>query len=180
MQPLAIACRDGDDPWPLAAGESKQSAFFAPTRNFFTGGLAPGIGKQASVAPFFSAVPLPRKGYTLWAFAGVDRRLHLHDGVNELVVAAAGWGSAIAAVKSGCGTGWQVLASGEQDWRSQDTVRAVEIADREPAVVSQPLELPGPVTEMWTAADGRSVTAIVRNLRSGRYEAYTLSIACSQ
>jgi hypothetical protein len=180
VQPLAVACREADDPWPLAAGEATQSAFFSPTRNFFTGALAPGIGKQASVGPFFSAVPLPRQGYTLWAFAGVDGRLHLHDGVNELVMAPAGWGSAIAAVKSGCGTGLQVLVSGQKDRRSEDTVRAIEIADREPAMVSQPLELPGPVTEMWAATDGASATAIVRNVRSGRYEAYSLSLACSQ
>src|SRR5579863_715809 len=48
--PLAMTCRESDDPWPLFPGQSPVSAFFAPKRNFFTGVLSPGIQKQTTTS----------------------------------------------------------------------------------------------------------------------------------
>src|SRR5256886_5578472 len=45
VAPLTLACNDTDDPWPLAQDEGSVRAFFAASRNFFTGALSPGIGK---------------------------------------------------------------------------------------------------------------------------------------
>ena len=50
--PLAINCKESDDPWPVGSDQFHLSAFFAPARNFFPGVLAPGIGKQTSAAAF--------------------------------------------------------------------------------------------------------------------------------
>lgn len=176
--PLSMTCRDSEDPWPLAAG---QAAFFGPVRNFFTGVLAPGLGKQSSVAPFYSAAALPRPRYTLWVFAHTDGSVHLDDGTNDLIAhGTSDWGSDLAAVSSGCGLGAQLLVSGAGDGATTDMVRAFEIADREPVEVSPPAELPGPVTALWTAADGRSALAVAHNLKTNRYDAFELTIACGQ
>ena len=40
--------------------------FFASTRNFFTGAISPGIGKQVTTQPFYSAATVPREKYALW------------------------------------------------------------------------------------------------------------------
>ena len=40
--PLALSCSESDDPWPLGAEQSSLSAFFTPSRNYFTGALSPG------------------------------------------------------------------------------------------------------------------------------------------
>ncbi len=135
--PLAVNCYESDDPWPLATESSGLSAFFAPTRNFFTGALSPGIDKEPTAPAFYSAAALPRSKYTLWLFTAVDGRVHLLDGVSDQSAGKLGWGSDIASVKSGCGLGWQILVAGNGDGMS-DTVRAFEIADREPAAASQP------------------------------------------
>src|ERR1700675_4533143 len=38
---LTLTCNDSDDPWPLTPDNSSVRAFFAPSRNFFTGALSP-------------------------------------------------------------------------------------------------------------------------------------------
>lgn len=173
---LALSCRDTDDPWPLTAD---LSAFFTPNRNYFTGALAPGIRQENSVSPFYSAVPVPKPNYTLWIFASVDGSMLLADGVSKQTLTGLGFGSDLAAVRSTCGSGWQVLASSNTD-NSNDAVRAFEFPDREPVAVSPTLEFSGPVISMWTDNNAANAVAIIRNLDAGRYEAYRLSISCGQ
>ncbi len=175
--PLSLICRESDDPWPLSS-LFPLAGFFAPTRNFFTGVLSPGIGKQASTAKFYSAAPLPRPTYTLWVFAGIDGQAHLLDGVSEQT-ARWNWGSDVASVKSSCGSGWQVLATRAGD-ESGDAVRAYEFPDREPVPVSEPVEFGGGVTALWTEGKGGTVIAVSRNAETGNYEAFRLAVACSQ
>src|SRR5208282_2661403 len=128
--PLALSCRDSDDPWPLVSGTlnggslsvfpsaglgngastvvPQTGAFFAPARNFFTGVLTPGVGKFTSISKFYSAALLPRDKYTLWLFAATDGLVHMVDGMSDQT-AKLGWGSDITSVKTACGAGWQVL-----------------------------------------------------------------------
>jgi hypothetical protein len=174
--PLALNCYESDDPWPLGAG---LSAFFAPTRNFFTGVLSPGIEKQTATNAFYSAAALPRDKYKLWIFTGVDGQIHLLDGVTDQTAARLNWGSDIASVRSGCGLGWQVLVTGNGN-DAVEAVRAFEIVDREPMAVSQPVELGGGITALWTDSDGTGAIAVSQNSEAGRYEAYRLSITCGQ
>jgi hypothetical protein len=90
-----------------------------------------------------------------------------------------GWGSDIASVRSGCGPGWQILATSSQDAPS-DEVRAFEIPDREPILVSARAEFAGHITALWADSDSTSVVAVARNAETGKYEAYRLSIDCHQ
>ena len=106
---LSLVCHASDDPWPLSQ-QFPLGGFYATTRNFFTGVLSPGLGKQTSTAKFYSAAPLPRPTYTLWIFAGVDGGIRLLDGITEQT-ARLNWGSDLASIKTTCGSGWQVLAT---------------------------------------------------------------------
>jgi hypothetical protein len=175
--PLSLNCYDSDDPWPLGTDQPGLSAFFASTRNFFTGALSPGIEKQTTVKAFYSAAMLPREKYKLWIFSAVDGQVHLLDGVTDQTAAKLIWGSDIASVRSGCGLGWQVLVIGNGDGAGE-TVTAFEIADREPVAVSQPADFDGLITALWTESDSTGVIAVSQNSETGRYEAYRLSIAC--
>jgi hypothetical protein len=177
--PLAVSCFESDDPWPLRPDEPGLRAFFTPKSNFFTGALSPGIEKQTTVKAFYSAAMLSRDKYKLWIFATVDSQVHLLDGVTDQTVAKLGWGSDIASVRSGCGLGWQVLATGNGE-DAGETVRAFEILDREPAAVSEPVAFNGSITAFWADSDGSGAIAVSQNAETGRYEAYRLSITCSQ
>ncbi|HEX4786533.1 MAG TPA: hypothetical protein VH350_19485 [Candidatus Sulfotelmatobacter sp.] len=194
--PLSLICRETDDPWPvvpaalsgatfpgLAAGGLASStipamgAFYASTRNFFTGVLTSGIGKFTSVPKFYSAAFLPREKYLLWLFAATDGHVHMIDGVSDQVARFA-WGSDVTTVKTACGAGWQVLATSSDG--NADSVRAYEFPDRDPVAVTAPTEFSGAITALWTEAKGDAAIAVVRNRETGNYEVYRLAVVCSQ
>lgn len=196
--PLTLNCRESDDPWPLTGGAQngmsvfpsaglasgptavvpQQKAFFASTRNFFTGATTPAIGKFTTVPKFYSAALLPRDKYTLWLFAAVDGQVHMIDGVSDQI-ARLGWGSDLTTVKTSCGAGWQVLATAAAD-QSEDTVRAYEFPDRDPVAVSVAVEFPGAITALWTEAKGDTAIAVAKNRETDTYEAFRLALACGQ
>jgi len=175
--PLSLICRNSDDPWPLS-NQFALGGFFAANRNFFTGVLSPGIGKQTATAKFYTAAALPRVNYTLWIFAGVDGGVHLLDGITDQS-ARLNWGSDLAGVRTSCGSGWQVLATRAGD-NTGDSIRAYEFPDRDPVAVSQPIEFAGGITALWTEARGGSAMAVSRNAETGNYEAFRLALACAQ
>jgi hypothetical protein len=200
--PLTLSCRQSDDPWPLVgrpvdpeAGTSTDSsflgiskstlsvgspvnAFFASTRNFFTGALSPGIGKFTTIPKFYSAAFLPRNKYMLGVFAAVDGQIHLVDGVTDQA-ASLGWGSDVASVRTTCGIGWQVLATSSGN-NPGDSVRAYELADRDPVPVSMAADFAGEITALWTEIKGDTAVAVARNQRTGDYEAFRLAATCNQ
>lgn len=177
--PLGLNCRDSDDPWPLGSEQNSLNAFFSPARNFFTGALTPGIGKQTTAPAFYSAAALPREKYTLWLLATVSGQVHLLDGVTDQTAGRLGWGSDLASVHTGCGSGWQILATRSGDV-SADSVRAFEMADREPAPVSQALDFDGSITALWADSGGSGAMVVSHNSESGKYEAYRLTLTCGQ
>lgn len=195
--PLALNCREMDDPWPLvpaglsggtatvfpSAGSTSVAipatgAFFTPTRNFFTGALTPGVGKFTTVSKFYSAALLPREKYLLWLFAATDGRVHMVDGISEQSVRLE-WGSDLTSIRTACGAGWQVLATAAGG-DAGDSVRAYEFPDRDPVAVSGEIDFSGSVTALWTEAKGDTSIAIVRNRETGTYEAFRLAVVCSQ
>jgi hypothetical protein len=178
--PLTVSCRESDDPWPLGTEQIALNAFFSPTRNFFTGALAPGVGRENTVPPFYSAAPLPREKYVLWLFAATDGQVREVDGMSVQTLPNGTWGSDIASVKTGCGSGWQVLATGNSDGTVPDSVRAFEFPDRDPVLVSQPVDFNGNITSLWTEASGSTAVVVARNLETGKYEALRLTITCGQ
>lgn len=174
--PMSLGCRESDDPWPLST-QFALNGFFTPARNFFTGALVPGIGKQTSVGKFYSAAPIPRQASMVWAFAMIDGTLHLFDG-NLEQVQKPDWGSDIAGVKTACGTGWQILATGSGDGPG-DSIRAYEMPDREAVPVSPAVDFMGNVTALWSD-EATSAIAVARNRQTGTYEAFRLAISCNR
>src|SRR5579864_195401 len=177
--PLAITCLPSDDPWRLQTPDFAVSAFFSPAQNFFTGALAPGIGKQKAAPAFYSAAAVPREKYALWVVAGIDRQLRLLDGINQQTLGNVHWGSDIAGVHAERRPTWQVLATASGD-EATDSLRAFEFPDRQPVAVSEKIDLNGRVMALWTAQNGHSAVAVYRDADSGNYEAIQLNLACSQ
>lgn len=194
-----IDCRQGDDPWPLLPGGlngelavfpsaglangastvvPQTRAFFAPTRNFFTGVLTPPIRNFTTLPKFFSAAPLPQGNNMLWLLAGTDGRMHVIDGSSDQV-ANVSWGSDLASVKTACGAGWQVLASSAGD-QADDSIRGYEFPDRDPVAISPATAFDGAVTALWTESRGDTAVAVSRNRNTGTYEAFRLAMACGQ
>ena len=176
---LAMTCYDSDDSWPIGTDLSSLNASFTTSRNFFSGALSPGIGKLTTSPAFYSAAALPRGQTVSWLLATVDGQVHLLDGSTDQVLEKLNWGSDIASVHSGCGSGWQVLATGTGAGKD-DFARAFEIVGREPVTASAPLEGSGVITALWTESDGAGVLAVAQNSETGRYEAFRLIVACGR
>jgi hypothetical protein len=175
--PPAIQCRPNDDPWVL--DRASLSAFFSPTRNFFTGVLA-GRAAGESVAPFFSAVYIQNGESRQWAFAGTDGRTRIF--LNDLSAAAIvvnDWGSNLASVHSECGSGGQILATAPGDLNRADSIQAFEIEGRHDEPVSSTLDLSGPVLALWPGDPAQSAHAVVQSLTTGKFEAWNVSVACN-
>ena len=75
---------------------------------------------------------------------------------------------------------WQLLVTRPGDWTQPDAIQAFEIIERQAVAISQPVEFDGPVTALWPASDAKSANAVVHNLKTGQYEAHSLTINCSQ
>jgi hypothetical protein len=171
----AVVCREGDDAWKIGY----RAAFFNSGRNYFTGALVPASDKASG--PFYSMAWMEKLNYTLQVSTGVDGRVLMSDGVNERLLPAAAtsdWGSDIAALKSGCGSGAQVLVAADGHDTIGDSVRNYEVPDRDPVLVSASTDFPGPVMALWSH-DTTGASAIIHNLQTGQYEAYSVSIACN-
>ncbi len=163
-----VQCADRDDPWIISGSTT---AFFSPNRNFFTGVLANGT----DVTPFYSATAGRQ-----WLFTGTDGILRAVSEGNQH--SFPGFGSELAAVRSGCGNNLLVLVTAPEDWTHKDVIQAVDFKGGDASPISAPLDLSGPVISMWQSGlqsgDQSSADAVVKNLGSGRYEATVFSIVC--
>jgi hypothetical protein len=168
---------------PMAAKVGSNEKYWEtmPVRTVPTNVLA-----RKKIGPWCSMAQLGPAEATRIVVTGADGLARLYEEGSDPVSVFSGWGSEIASIHSGCGHGWQLLVTGTGDWTHTDTIQALEIQERQVQMVSSPIELPGAVIALHSAA-GRTVdevsanagsVAIVRNLQTGRYEAYRLSITC--
>jgi len=178
ISPPALECRASDDPWPI---DPALVAFFSPRRNFFTGLLA-GQSAGASVAPFFSGAAWQEGDQRVWLFTGTDGRARLfQNDLNSPAATYNGWGGALAAVRSTCGSGRQILTSSPADTTRPDSLQAVEITGREAQPVSAPIDVFGTIQALWTAPNyNQVVNGVMQSQGTGKYEAFTLTVTCTQ
>jgi len=177
---LTMECRATDEPWVLESGSrALLLANFAGARNYFDGRVVAQNGAPHTVPPFYTAASLEDRGQTFWLLALVDGRTQVLDGALNPVVSSAttGWGSDIAGIDSRCGPPSQVLATRLGDGTEPDAIQGFSLAERTPQPVTATATFPGPVTALWTSG-GNSVLAVVRDLSTGRYVAYVLTLAC--
>jgi hypothetical protein len=172
--PYRATCADTDDPWPMYEGQPRLDAFFSPTRNFFTGAISRS-GDSVTVPAFYSAAMF---GNSEWLFTGTDGRVQYSSFVNTLPVPVTNWGSDIASIRSKCSPDAVVLATRNGDYTQTDAVQGFQVIARDPVAVTAALDFAGPVTVL--RASGDVATAVSHNLKTGKYEAYLLTLACNQ
>jgi hypothetical protein len=81
-------------------------------------------------------------------------------------------------VSTACGGSSQFLATSDRDDTQTDTVQVFETETSGPVAISAELDFPGPVLALHSAPDASR--AVVRNLTTGNYEAYRLSVSCGK
>jgi hypothetical protein len=167
-------CGDSDDPWPIGT----RKAFYNTSRNYFSGVLVPAY--SGSLPPFYSAAEFVRASGPAVAFSDIRGPIRLldHGALNDLT-GSRDWGSDLASLRSGCSAGTQILSDAAGDL-AQDSLRAYEINGHEASAVTAPLPFEGNINAMHTAADGTSVSVIVRSTvsHSAEYEVWRVSLEC--
>jgi hypothetical protein len=187
---LVFACRASDDPWPIGGAIDgqigSQRAFYDAARDYFSGVLVPAY--SGTLPPFYSAAELPRASGAVTVFADIHGHVRMIDrGAQVEVTGSRDWGSDLAAVRSGCGAGVQVLADaaggqaqGSAQGAAQDSLRAYEINGREAVAVSAAIAFDGSVSALSASSgasgDGAAATAIVRN--GNEYEVWRVALGC--
>ena len=108
--------------------------------------------------------------------AEVDGRLHIYDAAHAPQAVFDGWGSDFAVIAA-CG-GPHIAIVGSGDAASPDSIALYDLVNHALVSVSESIDLPGPVTALWPAGDG--AMAVARNLSTGKYAAYSLTLDCSR
>jgi hypothetical protein len=174
VQPLDARCRDADEVWPLLRDPALRASI-ARGRNHFDGRVsAPGVSKN--VPPFYAAA---QAAPDRWIFTRLDGRAWLFDASLDPVIAIGAWGSDVAGVAAKCGPGSILLATRPAEGSEKDSIRVYQIMDRQVAEAASAIDMPGPVTALWTM-DETSAVAVARDLASGEYAAYRLAVSCSR
>jgi hypothetical protein len=176
----AASCRASDDPWPISRGNDPPAtfrAFYNAARNYFTGVLTPGLG--VDLPRFYASAWIPRAaGGEGLVIEGIDGRTQIvENGTLKAVSGTRDWGSDFVALNSGCGAGWQIVASSSGQ-AANDSLRAYEVPALEAIPASAPLELSGSVEALEAESDARSAIAIVRTL-TGEYEVDRVTALCN-
>jgi len=175
---LTLECRAGDGPWVLESGSrALLLANFTPARNYFDGRVTTQTGLRKTVPPFYSAASVEEQGRPLWVLAMVDGRTRIFDASFDAAGALPDWGSDIAGTDARCGAGYQVLATRPGDGTEPDALQAFAVANRTATPLARPVDFPGPVTALWPSA-GASVLAVARDLATGKYVAYLVTVVC--
>lgn len=175
---LAMECRSGDAQWVLESGSrGLLLADFAGSRNFFDGRIVTQTGVRKTVAPFYSAASVEWQGRTLWLMAQMDGHTLLADASFDPLGSIASWGSDMVGVDAHCGPASQVLATRAGDATEPDAVQSYAIAGGAATPVTAPTLFPGPVTALWPSGPAAAL-AVARDLASGEYVAYVVTISC--
>jgi hypothetical protein len=78
-----------------------------------------------------------------------------------------------------CGENLAALATGKGDWTQPDSIQGYVSFDGHITASGAALEMDGPVMSLYPADTLHSARAVVRNLKTGNYEAYLVTATCS-
>lgn len=163
LQPaLRFTCAAGNDAWPLNTRDTGFVAHWVTDQNVLEGEGFRGIFYTEAAG---------------W-FSNADRRIVDRSG--NLIGVPEGWGSDFASVELACSPNPALLVSGPEANTDGDQVLAYEITNGHAAVASEPITLPGPITALWAAESAGQATVVVRNSKTGNYEASRLGLACAE
>jgi hypothetical protein len=114
--------------------------------------------------------------------AELDGKTHIYDAAKNPSGLIDDWGSDFAMVNTCAGP--RVAVSGAGDPESSDSVAIYDMVHAVPIRASDPADFPGPVTALWPAQASAltidAALAIARNLATGHYEAYSLTVDCNR
>ncbi len=157
-----ITCASGNETWPLNPRDPALAVRWVTDRNL--------LESDNAKVPFYAAA-------SGW-FATPEGRIV--DPTGAPLAGADGWGSEISSIENPCGSGWMMLVSAVGEAQDRDQIQAYEIADGQAVATSEAIASPGPVTALWPGETRGQSTLVIRNSKTGNYEASRLGVACAE
>lgn len=176
-------CTASGDVWRFAGADAAIALTYVTTsQNWFTWQNGRRVaGAAVKRDGFYSIAGLKINGEPGWVLSGTDGNTRIiSNKSSDVLGTVSGWGSELATVRTSCGNGWQTLATRQRDRTELDAITVYEWTGTEFRALTDPLEMDGSVVVLWSADDGGPARAIVRNLKTGNYEAFLLKVGCSQ
>jgi hypothetical protein len=168
--PLALACADEGEPWPIGI----ENAGMAASRNTFA---------TPEGFSFYEAATLDSGQ---WLAVDQQGTLTFLD-AQRRVVARGDASDHVAALRSACAPGsYVVTARRAPDADSADVLRLARVAGSTLVPEASTIVLPGVLTALWSARmpsrpqDDREAVAVVHDMQTGGYEAFHLSLSCAR
>jgi hypothetical protein len=163
LQPaIKLTCSSTNETWLAGSHDPELAVRWVTDRNF--------LESDGIRGTFFTA------GSGL--FAGTDGRSH--DRTGDVVAGTSAWGSDVAGIENPCGPAPLLLAAKNGDGLEHDQIQVYEIGKGQVTPASDPMDLPGPVTALWPSETRGQATLVIRNSKTGNYEASLLGVTCTQ
>ena len=170
LTPFALNCADEGEPWPIGI----ENAGIAPSRNTFA--TPEGLS-------FYEAASL---GGDQWLVVDRQGILNVLD-ANRRVAAKGEAADHVAALRSACAPDSYVVTTiRSQDAEGADVLRLSRVAGSVLVPQGSTIALPGVLTALWPAPalwlpqGERVAMVVVHDVRTGRYEAFHLSLSCTR
>ncbi len=159
---LGLTCSPGNEAWPI----NPQDAAL-PVRWVSDSNVLESAGVKGS---FYNAAQ--------GLFASSSESIQDRAGVTA--AGTESWGNDLSSVANPCVSGNVLIVSMPTDNRERDQMQVFEMISGQPVVRSEALALPGAVTALWPAETPGQATLVVRNSKTGNYEASRLALACAE
>jgi len=159
---LKLSCVPGNESWLVNRRDPTLAVRWINDRNL--------LESEGAKEPFYSAAA----GWFAMPGGGIENR------AGDKLRNAEGWGSDIASIENPCGSGALMLSTSAGDGASNDRALAYTIADNEAIAQSDPIGLTGTEVSLWPAETPALANVVVRNSKTGNYEASRLGLACAQ
>ena len=136
----------------------------------------PGTSCSGTLLPDFKVSCAP--GNDTWPLNPRDSSIAVHWVTDRNVLE--GSASELSPIENPCGAGWLMLGSAAGDAGDHDQIQAYEMVDGRAVAASDLLLVPGPVTALWPSETPGQSTVVIRNSKTGNYEASRLGVACTE
>ena len=166
--PLVIACNPINEAWAFDASNRGPAVHWVNDRNY--------LEVAGSQTAFYTAASLDNGARLV--VAALDGRAR--DSSNEPLAGADAWGSDLAGPLQACGSKSILIAVRAGDNDSSDALQAYQLGPGAVEPASEPLALPGSVSALWDTGSPAQVNTVVRNRKTGAYEASRLDLVCAE
>jgi hypothetical protein len=138
--------------------------------------FVPGTSCSGTIQPDFKITCVP--GNELWPLNPRDPSTMVSWVTDKNVLD--GSANELPTIENPCGAGWIMLGSAAGDTEDHDQIQAYEMVDGQAVAASGLLLVPGPVTSLWPSETPGQSTVVIRNSKTGNYEASRLGVACTE